>query len=878
MSIYASDNSIVLENNYAKVLISRKDARVESVFDKVRGREMKGEDTYFFSLIAQDKKTAVIPTGLCFSDGCIAVQTPLGDFRVAVMVQEEYFTFELADKLPADSYKGILAHAKYSYDTGDKNNTGAIGIAMTYWANPCFYPDAKDKETRAEVVTALRSEGAKYALILAPITEHKGIIKKVCRTIDKNKGIATEYGGAWARDVQANCGNYMLELNCAPEFIRSQIPFYKQLGLDQVDIHQWSTTFRQGDFKYVHYENSAEFKKNVVDVLRENGLGASLHTYAHYIHYECEPILADPRWQKDLTVLETLTLAEDMDEKADFISTVEPTENISNQDGFLSPNTPFVLIGQELIRFEMGPHGFKVAQRGECGTKPAAHKKGEPVKHIAGLFRMIAPVMGSQLFFKIAKDTAKAYNEGGYEMLYIDALDGISNQCDRDDDLTSFYTAAFVCEILKWCDTTPIFECSIRRPSLWLARARIGNFDTPHRGYKSWNKGWHLSMNKDFLDMYMQPSLGWYWFYPTEDKYPGNSHTKYQHTDSVECMGALSVMHNFNMVYVDMEAGKNDMCPAFYRNIAIYRKCDELRKRKYFSEETLEKVRSGNWEYHIVKKDDGRYVFAEKDYQVKKLYDLCDPARNKACYNNPFGAQKPFLRIEALMAARKAEQEVLLQLDQDRDITKQVRENSFVGSIDLSAKLAKKVSVCGNGKPGAIAIKLWAGITTAKSYAEYIIDTDFEGWRDFVLLETDNGERTDVSFESREHVYNIYRYDFDHEHVTRIAVETTGDMAGVKMGDIVAVDHMYEVLKDPTVCIGDSRVTFVCELMSSDFIEFDGSSAKVVDRYGNEKPVRYSGELTAPAVSFEAELTAKPLNGGTARAQLTFGFTGQEIE
>lgn len=878
MSIFVHGEGIVFENDYAVARISRKNSRVESIFDKVHGRELKGEDTFFFSLVAQDKKTVIAPTALQYADGCITVETPIGAFRVAVTVQAEYVTFELLDALPAEAYKGVIAHAKYSYDVADKANTGAAGIAMTYWTNPCFYPDAKDKETKAEVVTHLRSQGAKYGLIIAPITEHKQIIKKLCSAIDKNSGIVTEYGGAWARDAKANCGNYMLELDCSPEHIQNSIGLYRSLGLDQVDIHQWASTFRQGDFKYAHYETPAEFKKNVVNVLKANGLGASLHTYAHYIRYDCEPILSDPKWQRDLAVLEILTLAEDIDEAAEFLPAVEATETISNQDGFLSPNSPFVLIDEELIRFEMGSQGFPVAQRGAAGTMPAPHAKGAKIKHIEGLFRMIAPVLGSELFLKIAQDTAKAYNEGGYEMLYIDALDGINNQCNRCDDMTSYYVAQFTHEILRHCDTTPIFECSIRRPSLWLARGRIGNFDTPHRGYKSWNKNFHLPMNQDFLDMYMQPSLGWYWFYPTEDKYPGNIHTKYQHTDAVEYMGALAAMYNYNMVYVDMEAGKNDECRAFDRNIAIYRRCDELRKTGYFMEETLQKVRNGPWEYHIVPKDDGRFVFAEKDYQIKKLYDLCDGERNKAVFTNPFGPQKPFVRMEALMSAQNSEPTVLLKVDKDTELARQVLEKKFDGSIDLTNKLAKKVSICGNGKPGAVIIQMWAGITTMKAYGEYIIDTDFEGWRDFVLVETDNGERQDIAFENGEHVYTVYRYDFQHEHTTGITVKTAGDTAGVKMTDIVAAEHMYEILKDPTLQVGDSRVTFGCELMSSDFIEFDGTQAKVIDRYGNEKPVWFSGELTVPTGSFEAELTAKPLNGGVARAQLTLGFTGAEIE
>lgn len=877
MGINMTGKSIVLENRYVKILFSREDARVESIFDKVHGKELKGEDTHFFCLVAQDKETVVAPTAIGCTDGCVTVETPLGAFQVAVVQEEEYFTFELLSELPAASYKGILAHAKYDYDFSGKGNTGAAGIAMTYWANPCFYPDAKARETKAEAVTSLRSKGAKYGLIVAPITEHKQIIKKLCLTIDPNQGIVTKYGGAWARDAKPNCGNYMLELESDAAFIQRRLPLYKKLGLDQVDIHQWPTTFRQGDFKYLRYDNPAEFKKNVVDVLRENGFGAGLHTYSSYIDYESAPILSDPKWQKDLGVLETVTLAEDIDENAGFIPTVESTDHISNQDGFLSRNTPFLLIGEELIRFEMDTHGFRVAQRGVCGTKPAAHTKGEKISHIEGLYRMITPTMGSELFFQIARDTAKAYNEGGYEMIYADALDGIYHHCGENPEHAWYYLAAFVHEILIRCNTTPIFDCSTRSPSLWLIRGRYGNIDTPKRGYKRWNKAFHLPLNLQYMDMYMQPSLGWFWFYPTEDEYPGNSHTKYMHTDAVEYMGALAVMYNFNMVYVDMEEGKNESCRACDRNIAIYRKYDELRKADYFTEETLEKVRAGKWEYHIVQRDDGSYVFVEKDYQNKKLYDLTDAQRNKAAYSNPFAAQKPFLRLEALMAAQGTEQEALLALDKERELTGQVLEKSFDGSVDLSTKLARKVSICGNGKPGIIAIKLYAGITTAKSYAEYIIDTDFEGWREFTLLESDNGERSDVALGSEVDVYQVYRHDFDHKHVTKIAVEATGDMTGVKMGDIVAVNHMYEVLKNPTVRVGDSAVTFECELTSTEYIEFDGVQAKVIDRYGNEKAVWFSGELTVPAGSFEAELTAKPLNGGVARAQLTFGFTGQEV-
>ena len=89
----------------------------------------------------------------------------------------------------------------------------------------------------------------------------------------------------------------------------------------------------------------------------------------------------------------------------------------------------------------------------------------------------------------------------------------------------------------------------------------------------------------------------------------------------------------------------------------------------------------------------------------------------------------------------------------------------------------------------------------------------------------------------------------------------------------------YEVLKNPTVRIGNGTVMFECELMSSDFIEFDGTTAKVIDRYGNEKEVWFKADnFTVPQGEYTISLEAKSLNRRTPRAQLTVGLTGEEVK
>ncbi len=183
----------------------------------------------------------------------------------------------------------------------------------------------------------------------------------------------------------------------------------------------------------------------------------------------------------------------------------------------------------------------------------------------------------------------------------------------------------------------------------------------------------------------------------------------------------------------------------------------------------------------------------------------------------------------------------------------------------------------GSRDASKICIKLRCATNSEKGFGEYIIDTDFVGDREFILVESDNGERTDHGFEKDEGVYGIFRSSLNNDRRTEISVETEGNTSGVRMSSINACEHVYEVLKDPTVTVGGTSLTFECELMSSDYIEFDGKTASVTDRYGNSKQIWFSSGLEVPEGEFEASVSATPLNRCVPRCSLTFGFDGPEV-
>ena len=604
---------------------------------------------------------------------------------------------------------------------------------------------------------------------------------------------------------------------------------------------------------------------------------SGLHTYAHYIRYDCDALLSKPEYQKDLARLEIFTLAKDIAAEDDFLPTEEDTSCLNPDYGFFVTNSCYMLVEEELIEFEIGQMGVKALKRGCAGTKAVAHKKGVKVEHLSGLFNMLQPVSGSNLFYEVARLTAKAYNEGGFKMIYLDALDGIYHQSQNDDEIF-YYCASFVHEIFKYVEVDPLIEYSCLPASLWIARGRNGAWDNAFRGYKEFNRR-HAQAGQISKDCFMASTLGWFHYYPLTDNYPGNEHTKYLFTDAVEHMGSLAIMHDLSTVFSFAIKANLERWIGMRRNIATYRKYDDLRKAQYFSEAYRQKLIDGKWEYHLVQKRGGKWRFVEKHYEREKLHDLGDAQRNTAEYTNPFRAQVPFVRIEALLSTKLQNPFVMLPLDEHRDLTEQVCECDFGREVDLSDKLAKHVRVLGNGKKGGkIAIKTRCATRSEHGYGEYIIDTDFEGWRDFVIVESDNGERRDHHFEDKEKFMATYRSGLNSNRITKISLEFEGDLTGVRMTSVIAYEHTYEMLKNPTVKVGDTQVMFECELLSSDYIEFDGKEAFVYDRHGNAKKIWFESNLAVPKGKFTASLTARALNRTTPRAILTFGYTGKEIK
>ncbi|MBQ9975668.1 MAG: hypothetical protein IJP16_04090 [Clostridia bacterium] len=875
MSIKDNKTALILSTNCLKIEISKKDATVK-VFDLVADKEITAEKQSFFS--AYDKDEVEFPAkSMSFNGGIAGFETELGSAYVKLEAFDDHFICEVVgEALKPEAFYIRFAGFKFECDKEDINALRIAEVPMTVNTRTVNYPSGISGDFKACAYPHLGGVlGAKVGVTTAPEIILRESLKTLCEKIDSEKGIVSKTAGPWGRDCKDNFGDYTIIYSAAPDYIKNNIEFFKQIGVDQVDIHQGGATYRQGDFKQAHYENHEGFKKHVAEPLAENGMKAGLHTYAYYINPGCHEILSDPKWQSQLDRNETFTLAEDISADADFVPSVESTAELSDYYGFFTSNLPYILVGEEIIYYTNAPDGFKVLQRGFAGTKAVSHKKGEPMYHLRGCFNLFAPAVTSDLFKQIARNTAEAYNKGGFGMIYLDALDGIGRHCTKHEGW--YYAAIFVHEIMKNCETYPIIEYSTMYPSIWASRARMGAWDTPFRAYRYWN-GLHHKHQAIATRNHHTATLGWYNFFPTTDKYPGNQHTRYHHWDSIDHLGMLAVLYNYSNVFNGTSRAVLERYAGYRRNVARYKVYSDLRKSDYFKPETIEMAKNCGHEVAVVKKGN-KYVFEEKNYKTKRLFDIQDEKRNTVEFENPFKKQTPFIRIENCMSTLGDEPLVLLPLDENKPVADQVKKFTFGAELNTVNNLAYKIRVKGNGKKGAIGIKTLSASQSEHGYGLFVVDTDFEGWRDFVLLEADNGERLELGFEDNQGFYSIGRSGHNMDRLTSIELMVSGDVEGVYASSITACRQVYNVVKNPTVTVGKETVMFECELMSTDFIEWDGKSAKVIDRYGNEKNIWHQGTLTVPKGKFKASVGCQAsLNACPVNVHLTFGTTGKTIK
>ncbi|MHB1152443.1 MAG: hypothetical protein ACYCWE_16960 [Eubacteriales bacterium] len=777
---------------------------------------------------------------------------------ITLMGEPPYKSVTIADFTP-EPYKSETDYA-------------VCGFGMTMNINARSYPTHKRSRISAEAVAGIGFNGASFAIVCAPRDSIRYSLKKLSLSTGIENIPFNLKGGAFALDCRDNFSNYYIITDKPiPSEIVEQGVKYKNYGIDQLDFHQGSV-YIQGSMRFneTDYPDGAnDFCRLVSEPLAKAGVITGLHTYAFYIARNCHEMTADPGVQSQLVDLGVFTLSADAGADDVLLLSDDDLSGISPDTGFFEKTSKYILVDTEIIEFTTTANGFTGCKRGSCGTAPASHAKGSKIKHLANMFFMFTPIPGSELFYRIAQNTAKAYNEGGFNMIYLDALDGLASFDEQG--FAWYYAAAFVAEILKYCVRPPLIEYSTMYPSIWSARSRMGAWDVGIAGHKRY-LSLHAASNEEYCDAVFLPSqLGWYTFHPAAlmgDTF-ANAQVKTLYEDDIDYLGRLGIAYNSGFSFMGVGDVLIERFPVIKKNIDTFLKYDSLKKKNIVPFEIREKLKNGEYK---LDSSDGGYSFTEKRYVKTKI----NTADNFSIFN-PFDAQKPFIRIEALYTAADGEPITLAHFDENIALDSQPDTFIYSNHINLNEKKALRLQVYSENKDGVLCIQLHSPTYRASGGADFYIPLDFSGWRDFILLETDNGDYSPEEFgRIKEHHYEMHFNRVYYDEISQLKLFKKGDCSGIRLSNIKA--HPYEafVLKNPVIYTNNACVMFEGEMKSSEYLEytFDGYTARIYDDAGHSRTitVKTSGEFICKSGINTISLTSE---NGHVRAAVTIGFDGE---
>ena len=554
-------------------------------------------------------------------------------------------------------------------------------------------------------------------------------------------------------------GSYLFNFNdCTEQTVDQWIGLAQGLGFTQLDFHG-GQSFRFGDCfpNPAMYPDGRDSLKRVIDRLHDAGIAAGLHTYAFFIDKQCAWVTPKPDSRLGSDATFTLSAPLGVDDAV--VSVQESTDRMSTLTGFFVRNSITLRVDDELIDFTGVAHNaFTGCVRGAHGTIPTAHASGATAYHLTECFHLFAPNGDSTLLEEVAAATAETFNYCGFDMMYLDALDGEDVLGGPENGW--YYGSKFVFEVWKRLERPALQEMSTFHHHLWFVRSRFGAWDHPNRAFKDF-VDIHCASNAQNHRMLLPAHLGWWAITAWQD-----TQTERTFPDDLEylCAKATGTETGFSLMGITPATFAHN--PGVRRLAEIVRRWENLRHADAFSPEVKAQLRTPGAEFTLL--DDNRVCPVRVDR--RKVEGVEAQLR----VTNPFAAQQPRLRIEALFSAEPYDSPDAISITDFADpclfnewkvahgVTVELSPSTlqydagcftarndgapsnaawamvrrtFTPLLNFEHRQALGVWVYGDGQGQVLNLQLRSPLAVSSALGEHYIIIDFTGWRYFTLIE-----------------------------------------------------------------------------------------------------------------------------------------------
>ncbi|GMW02403.1 MAG: hypothetical protein AMXMBFR84_35390 [Candidatus Hydrogenedentota bacterium] len=779
--------------------------------------------------------------------------------------------------------------------------------------------------------------GAAVAIVGCPSPQLRDALKDA---ITGAPGIPqSSNGGPWAMDSPINQQSYFLDTTgkVNEQTVSSWIDMLNALGIKQLDLHG-GYAFRFGDYmpNPAEYPNGRESLKAVVNALHDAGIAAGLHTYAMFIAKDTPWVtpIPDPGLAKNAQ----FTLATDLTTADTTVPVLESTELMSPLTGFHHRNSATIQIDDELIVFsnvsKIEPYAFTECTRGAYGTAIAFHDKGANVYHLKECFGLFAPDPESDLFHKVIAETAKTYNECGFDMMYMDALDG-SDVLDvkAGGEFGWYYAAKFTYELMRQLKKPPLMEMSTFGHHLWAVRSRMGAWDACQRAPHTF-ADIHVLSNNEWRKHFLPTNLGWWGVFPWSGVQPKRSlpeDVEYICAKALGTNSSLSLLLGFNPATYPTSDNQQ-------RLGSIIQRYENLRLQGSLPESIRDQLAKPGQAFHLDTSVKGTYRIRPAAYL---RHDVNSSSGAESwTVDNPFSSQLPSIRIETQLSAHAYDSEksaviedfgdlgaynpvqtppgvtanftvvsnptkvdgVSAAFTAKNDSADRYRSWATVGRmfdppIDLNNR-GLGLWIHGDGKGEILNIQIRSPKHVTFALTEHYVRIDFSGWRYVELIESE-----DYTIEHYEWPYSVPRSEWEknlasamsfaypvyHAHLNygqigelHIAVNDIppGEEIQVYLSPIRSVRHRIVELRNPGITINGTAIAIPVALESGQMLELvPPRSFTLLDKDGeqissgvldHDLPQLHSGPN---AFSF----TCLPPESASAHARITVTAFGDPL-
>lgn len=919
---------IEFENQYVKYVIGA-DGSNAAFLDKQSGTDYydRQRGATFARLRKSGKQYGA--TQASYADGKLKVQ--FGEAGVTavigVTVARRYFTFELMELSDAAVDEVVFVDVPVNVAASVADQFQACTLALNLRTHVIELP-GPSRHLLASCFPRPGFVGAKAAILGCPQGELRNVMKEVVRaTRDLPQ---TDRGGPWALDSAANRGSYLIDYpgSISEANVDKWIATAKGIGAKQIDLHT-GHSLRFGDYEpdLKIYPKGFDSLKTVIDKLHAAGIEAGLHTYAFFVAKNSKWVspVPDPRLAKDAT----FTLASTLTETNQTIPVAETTKDMSTLTGFQVRNSVTLQIEDELITYsgirKEPPYAFTDCQRGVHGTKVARHEAGAKVHHLKECFGLFTPEGDSTLFDEVAATTAEVYNRCGFDMIYLDALDG-TDILGRWPNSYKYYAAKFVQSLCRSMKRPAIMEMSTFNHDLWFARSRIGAWDAPSKGYKRFIDQ-HFLDNKSSQQFFLPANLGWWCIFdwaPKDRTRTFSDDIEYLMSKAIAGDHSLSWLLGFNPETFEKSHNAR-------RLGALVKQYEELRLANYFPPSVREKLGAPDSDFTLEKTTEGQWRFRPVNYDRHKVLGL-DGSSDRWKVQNKFHQQPLKVRIEALLslAPYEGNGEVVAKFDTTNEFSLAQASAGVASSFQsvaaplksgaasgcFSARSTKTNALCawavagksfsqpvnlqekgfgvwihGDGKGEVLNFQWRAPEHISIGLSEHYAVIDFTGWRYFEFVEPESDRlmdygwpyfyaNPDKQFGGVEGIKSLNKHtgtfwvDYGKLDSLKFWYNNLpkGEEVKCHLSPVKALPHLKARLANPSIKIGDRSITFPTTLESGSYLEFRSvDDCKVYDDKGElVGEIKPQGEIPQlQAGSNRVQFSCNVSPGVSARANVT---------